>query len=108
MTMMITRASKLVSALLLDDSFLGAHADPAAAAQEPQRRNELFKPGAAHVGHAQPQLGAHAQHDPGSRPPLYEHLGKGSFRVTTGSREAQAYFDQGVKLAWAFNHAEAR
>ncbi len=28
--------------------------------------------------------------------------------VTTGSSEAQAYFDQGLRLTWAFNHTEAR
>ena len=28
--------------------------------------------------------------------------------TTTASPQAQAYFDQGLKLTWAFNHAEAR
>jgi tetratricopeptide (TPR) repeat protein len=41
-------------------------------------------------------------------PPLYDGLGEGSYPVTTASAEVQAYFDQGLKLAWGFNHAEAR
>lgn len=41
-------------------------------------------------------------------PPLFADLGDLHFPVTTRSPEAQAYFDQGVRLAFAFNHAEAR
>jgi tetratricopeptide (TPR) repeat protein len=42
-----------------------------------------------------------------SPPPLYKDLGKFHLLITTRSREAQAYFDQGIRLAFAFNHAEA-
>jgi len=38
--------------------------------------------------------------------PLYEDLGDYRFPVTT-SPMAQRYFDQGMRLAYAFNHAEA-
>jgi tetratricopeptide (TPR) repeat protein len=61
----------------------------------------------------------HAGHDasPG-RPPasladwargakLYGGLGDFRRTVTTGSQEAQKYFDQGMRLMWAFNHDEA-
>jgi tetratricopeptide (TPR) repeat protein len=41
-------------------------------------------------------------------PPLWDNLGKLSFRITTSSGLAQSYFDQGLRLAYAFNHAEAR
>ena len=40
-------------------------------------------------------------------PPLYKDLGTLHFPVTTASAKAQAYFDQGLRLAFAFNHAEA-
>jgi tetratricopeptide (TPR) repeat protein len=40
--------------------------------------------------------------------PLLEGLGSRSYRITTSNRLAQRYFDQGVTLAYAFNHAEAR
>ena len=40
-------------------------------------------------------------------PPLYKDLGTLHVAVTTASAQAQAYFDQGMRLAFAFNHAEA-
>jgi tetratricopeptide (TPR) repeat protein len=43
-----------------------------------------------------------------SEPPLYKNLGSLQFRVTTQSRQAQAYFNQGLRLAFGFNHAEAQ
>jgi tetratricopeptide (TPR) repeat protein len=42
-----------------------------------------------------------------SPPPLYKNLGKLHVPVTTSSPKAQAYFDQGLRLTFAFNHAEA-
>jgi tetratricopeptide (TPR) repeat protein len=40
-------------------------------------------------------------------PPLWDKLGKLHFAVSTKHPLAQRYFDQGLKLAYAFNHAEA-
>jgi tetratricopeptide (TPR) repeat protein len=40
-------------------------------------------------------------------PPLYPDLGALHMPITTASRRAQAYFDQGLRLTFAFNHAEA-
>jgi len=40
--------------------------------------------------------------------PLIPGLGARSFKVATASRAAQQYFDQGLRLAWNFNHAEAQ
>ena len=40
--------------------------------------------------------------------PLYPGLGKLHWRITTSNRKAQAYFDQGLRLAFGFNHAEAQ
>ena len=39
--------------------------------------------------------------------PLYEGLGTHQHAISTKSAEAQSYFDQGMKLSYAFNHAEA-
>lgn len=39
--------------------------------------------------------------------PLYPDLSAPRFRVTTTSAEAQRYFDQGLTLAYGFNHAGA-
>ncbi|MEW5729699.1 MAG: hypothetical protein AB1918_17855 [Pseudomonadota bacterium] len=40
-------------------------------------------------------------------PPLFEGLGDMGMDITTAHPRAQAYFDQGLRWAWAFNHAEA-
>ena len=40
--------------------------------------------------------------------PLLSGLGTHSYRITTSSKLAQRYFDQGLRLAWGFNHAEAQ
>ncbi len=44
-----------------------------------------------------------------SRPsvPLYDNLGSLSHPISTRVPQAQRYFDQGLRLAYAFNHAEA-
>jgi tetratricopeptide (TPR) repeat protein len=43
-----------------------------------------------------------------AKPPLRDNLGDLSWPVTKASNgEAQAYFDQGYRLGWGFNHAEA-
>jgi len=38
---------------------------------------------------------------------LYPGLGHFHRKVSTPSPEAQAYFDQGMRFLWAFNHDEA-
>ena len=44
---------------------------------------------------------------PGDSVPLYTDLGDHHYAITTQSPSAQAYFDQGLRLYYAFNHAEA-
>jgi tetratricopeptide (TPR) repeat protein len=39
--------------------------------------------------------------------PLYDNLGTLHKEITTHSQEAQQYFDQGLRLTYAFNHDEA-
>ncbi|GGX93011.1 tetratricopeptide repeat protein [Pseudoduganella dura] len=43
----------------------------------------------------------------GPAPPLYDNLGTLHVPVTTKQPKAQAYFDQGLRLTFGFNHAEA-
>ena len=40
--------------------------------------------------------------------PLYKDLGTLAFPITTRNAHAQAYFNQGLRLSFAFNHAEAQ
>ena len=41
-------------------------------------------------------------------PPLWEGLGTVTYKVTTSNEQAQAYFNQGLRLTYAFNHGEAQ
>ena len=43
-----------------------------------------------------------------TEPPLWPGLGSITYKVTTANERAQAYFDQGLRLAYAFNHGEAQ
>jgi tetratricopeptide (TPR) repeat protein len=43
-----------------------------------------------------------------AEPPLWNNLGTITYKITTANPEAQKYFDQGLRLAYGFNHAEAR
>ena len=45
--------------------------------------------------------------DVASRPPLYDDLGDHAYPITAATPVVQAYFDQGMRLYYAFNHAEA-
>src|SRR5262245_21346809 len=40
--------------------------------------------------------------------PLWTGLGSISYKIATANERAQAYFDQGLRLAYAFNHGEAQ
>lgn len=50
---------------------------------------------------------AEAEPPPSERRPLLEGLGDHHRAVTTSSELAQRYFDQGLRLTFAFNHPEA-
>jgi len=49
----------------------------------------------------------HAAAPADGRPVLYDSLGTYSYRITTASHDAQRWFDQGLRLVYAFNHREA-
>jgi tetratricopeptide (TPR) repeat protein len=51
-------------------------------------------------------FGAAAQ-QPADTVPLYDDLGDHHHAITTSSAMAQKYFDQGLRLVYGFNHAEA-
>ena len=63
---------------------------------------------AGHVHYAAPPR-ASAQASPsGALAPRLQNLGAHTFTVTTSNRQAQRFMNQGLNLAYAFNHAEAR
>jgi tetratricopeptide (TPR) repeat protein len=43
-----------------------------------------------------------------TEPPLWDGLGSITYKITTANERAQAYFNQGLRLAYAFNHGEAQ
>lgn len=76
---------------------------PAPLVRLAQASPELFRPGTAAPAGAEAAASA-----PASSPVLRTDLGTLSFPVTTAVPEAQRWFDQGLRLAWAFDHGEAR
>ena len=44
----------------------------------------------------------------GQLAPRLQHLGNHAFPVSTGNKKAQLFINQGINLAYGFNHAEAR
>ena len=63
---------------------------------------------AGHSGAGHAVMGAPAPGTSGGPPPLFDDLGRFHRAVTTTVPRAQAYFDQGLRLVYAFNHAEAQ
>jgi len=57
--------------------------------------------------HSLDRAAEHSAAGDGEFPPLYDGLGNHRRGITTSSGQAQAYFDQGLRLQYAFNHAEA-
>lgn len=62
-------------------------------------------PAPGHVHYVEP-----AQQEAAAGPlaPRLQNLGTHEFRVSTRTRDAQRFINQGLNLAYAFNHAEAR
>lgn len=123
--MLSTAALLLISAGAAGACPLGSHDSPRV-----KLLHALQKPGShggqdLMVAQAQPQakaqptrteLGAYGRDLPhgaaaptsNDRPPLQTNLGDLSWPIGgTGSGEARQYFDQGYRLGWGFNHAEA-
>ncbi|MGX5816881.1 tetratricopeptide repeat protein [Chitinophaga lutea] len=59
------------------------------------------------IGCAVPQTDDKAWYSSGKKAPIFEGLEGIDFKITTTSQEAQKYFNQGMMLAYGFNHAEA-
>jgi hypothetical protein len=54
------------------------------------------------------QAAVPAPHFANTFPPLWDGLGTLTHKITTDDPQAQTYFDQGLRLAYGFNHDEAR
>jgi tetratricopeptide (TPR) repeat protein len=68
----------------------------------------LYGPAAAQESHHGHNATVTAADNPGGGgPPLYTDLGTYHMAITAAAPEAQQYFDQGLRLTYGFNHAEA-
>jgi hypothetical protein len=94
----VPRASALLLATL---PFLASGAD----ADDQLRRRTETAPFAQGVQVPQPADGVLYED---AAPPLFDNLGRLSWAITTSEPQAQAFFDQGLRLAYGFNHVEAR
>src|SRR5688572_18565494 len=65
-------------------------------------------PTSGHVHYIEPPKPAAQTSPSGALAPRLQNLGTHTFVVTTRSRQAQRFMNQGLNLAYAFNHAEAR
>jgi tetratricopeptide (TPR) repeat protein len=70
-----------------------------------QAKNELKPYG--DLGRWDAAFPPHDKQHNASEPPLWNGLGTLSYPVTTRNDLAQRYYDQGARLAYAFNHVEA-
>jgi tetratricopeptide (TPR) repeat protein len=54
-----------------------------------------------------PHHAGHAVASPADSVPIYDNLGSHHYEISSRVPAVQAYFDQGLRLYYAFNHAEA-
>jgi tetratricopeptide (TPR) repeat protein len=78
---------------------------PLAAEERQSQRNEVSPFG--HGMHAPPPPAVASSYEE-TAPPLFSDLGGHSWKISTADPVTQAFFDQGIRLSYAFNHAEAR
>jgi tetratricopeptide (TPR) repeat protein len=112
------RATLLASSALVAGLLIGSPFEPVRPAADP---SQLLEPGFASTGvcgKGQQRASAFrlnrlvlaspaAAATVAQTPPLFDDLGAHSHPVTTADETAQRYFDQGLKLTYAFNHPEA-
>jgi tetratricopeptide (TPR) repeat protein len=70
--------------------------------------NMMFRLAQTEVPRAEMSAASAAPAFTDTEPPLWTDIGSITWKITTGNERAQAYFDQGLRLSYAFNHDEAR
>lgn len=65
------------------------------------------QPSGAQIDREEPGIGRDPRLSEGQIAPVLEGLGDHSRAITTGNDRAQLFFNQGLRLAYGFNHAEA-
>ena len=88
--------SNILGRLAIGASLLVSLVVPAALA------GQAAETAVTHAGHAPARAAGH-----GETLPLYDNLGDHHYGIGTDVPDAQRYFDQGLRLYYAFNHDEA-
>ncbi|WOH53678.1 M48 family metallopeptidase [Bradyrhizobium sp. sBnM-33] len=70
--------------------------------------NMMFRLAQTEVPRAEMSAASPAPAFRDTEPPLWTDIGSTNWKITTANERAQAYFDQGLRLSYAFNHDEAR
>ncbi|MCK1494762.1 tetratricopeptide repeat protein [Bradyrhizobium sp. 180] len=70
--------------------------------------NMMFRLAQTEVPRAEMSAASPALAFTDTEPPLWTDIGSTTWKITTANERAQAYFDQGLRLSYAFNHDEAR
>jgi tetratricopeptide (TPR) repeat protein len=79
-----------------------------AAASAAGRPNMMFRLAQTEVPRAEMSAASPAPAFADTEPPLWTDIGAITWKIATANERAQAYFDQGLRLSYAFNHDEAR
>jgi tetratricopeptide (TPR) repeat protein len=79
-----------------------------AAASAAGRPNMMLRLAQTEVPRAEMSAASPAPAFADTEPPLWTDIGAITWKIATANERAQAYFDQGLRLSYAFNHDEAR
>ncbi|MFW6083940.1 MAG: hypothetical protein ACODAA_01890 [Gemmatimonadota bacterium] len=96
---------RIVRTLLVAAFLTSAFVPWACSKNREASRSNTARAAAEHPAPRSDREEAHSSDD--GSPPLYDGLGSHTRAISTDSDRAQAYFDQGLRLQYAFNHAEA-
>ena len=98
------RATAVDVSLPLADADISICGTPTATAPP----NKMFRLVQTEVPRAEMSAASTAPAFTDTEPPLWTDIGSINWKITTANERAQAYFDQGLRLSYAFNHDEAR
>ena len=98
------RATAVDVSLPLADADISICGTPTATAPP----NKMFRLVQTEVPRAEMSAASPAPAFTDTEPPLWSDIGSTNWKITTANERAQAYFDQGLRLSYAFNHDEAR
>ena len=104
----VTIAGADATAVDRSPPFDGAHSPICSTPAATGLANIMLRLAQTEVPRAEMSAAASAPAFADSEPPLWGGLGSITYKITTGNEQAQAYFDQGLRLAYAFNHGEAQ